>query len=450
MRIMMRKQGTGVPPTGPDHVVYLRGNDYTDSSKNNLVVTNSGTNVVSSGKFENAIDFKNDSHVIITNDGSLNHIGDVGYSYTVDMWVLKYGNWPQYGGLFSMAPGSNTGPVGIALHTNGDSVQFFNGTGSSPGNVITVHQAPQNLVWTHIAVMYDHTTTTAYVYYDGILKGSEFIYPIAGPALDLVIGQRYPDYQQWRISNTIIDEFRITNGCLWTPGENFTPPTSIATDYGITTKENDPYWSSVKALLRGQMSDESSIGRNVIFNGSVTTQPSKWGDGYYMNGGSSISIDGTGDDFLFTGDFTIEGWFSAPDTQTTYTELFKMTKYQSGTYMFGLAMYPNTNQFLIWMNGQSYERDFNSLYLSNAPDATHHIAFVRKGTGYNIFINGRGAYGWNEGSVRTLGFSNVNVAIAAPSAPHYQKFDDFRITNGVARYTSEFDKQTLVEHPTSS
>src|SRR5690606_34123168 len=95
-------------------------------------------------------------------------------------------------------------------------------------------------------------------------------------------------------------------------------PGIVASSRRIATgpSSTDPYWSSVSSLLHFNGSngsttftDEKGVGWTASGDAEISTAQSKFG-------GSSLSLDGTGDwldasnaGFTFgTGDFTIEAW----------------------------------------------------------------------------------------------------------------------------------------------
>ena len=73
-----------------------------------------------------------------------------------------------------------------------------------------------------------------------------------------------------------------------------------------------------------------------------------------------------------------------------------------------------------------------------------HIAVVRSGSTITIYVNGvsqgtlSNSTNWSDSNLRISGFVDTQSSIYA----YYGYLDDFRITKGIARYTSNFTPPT--------
>ena len=236
---------------------------------------------------------------------------------------------------------------------------------------------------------------------------------------------------------------------------------------GATTV-GDVHFPKVKLLLpfdgtNGATSttDSSNTGNTITFNGNaqISTTQSKFGS-------SSAYFDGTGDyidlggsslsSVCDSGDFALELWFYQ-DSRSSWTSL--ITNY--GTNSGGWAAYINNdspNQLYWWHhNGSQF------LYLNFSQgtrttitlDTWHHLAITRSGNTWRLFLNGiqedtitdSNNITASNGAVHSgLRLGTINAGL---DYPLHGYIDDVRITNGDARYTSNFTPPTTA-HLTSA
>ena len=236
---------------------------------------------------------------------------------------------------------------------------------------------------------------------------------------------------------------------------------------GATTV-GDVHFPKVKLLLpfdgtNGATSttDSSNTGNTITFNGNaqISTTQSKFGS-------SSAYFDGTGDyidlggsslsSVCDSGDFALELWFYQ-DSRSSWTSL--ITNY--GTNSGGWAAYINNsspNQVYWWhYNGSQY------VYLNYSQgtrttitlDTWHHLAITRSGNTWRLFLNGiqedtitdSNNITASNGAVHSgLRLGTINAGL---DYPLHGYIDDVRITNGDARYTSNFTPPTTA-HLTSA
>jgi len=210
----------------------------------------------------------------------------------------------------------------------------------------------------------------------------------------------------------------------------------------------DSNFSSVTLLLHGDgtngsttFTDSSLLNKTITRSGNaqISTTNSKFG-------GASILFDGGGDylniptsaDFAFgTGDFTIESWLYPVFPPNGYP-ICIYTNQQPMDVGLSIAQYGNNNIY-INVAGSYINSGPNTL-----PDNTWtHFALTRSGTNLRLFINGT--------QVATTVTNSTNVT-CAPNYPtiggnssgwDYKGYmDDFRVTKGIARYTSNFTAPT--------
>ena len=209
--------------------------------------------------------------------------------------------------------------------------------------------------------------------------------------------------------------------------------------------------------------DSSNRNNSITFNGNaqISTAQSKFG-------GSSLLLDGAGDylqvanqDYFDFGsnDFTIECWFYFDSSSSeTYNTLLDMgngsasgsgpfwtaVKNDSGTYYIGVAL--DTTTAGDW-------DVLNNLAIATLSASTwHHFAVSREGSNFKVFLNGTSvATATGSSPMRDENSALQIGARGQNTAQHYFKgyIDDVRITNGVARYTSNFTPPTTA-HLTSA
>ena len=207
--------------------------------------------------------------------------------------------------------------------------------------------------------------------------------------------------------------------------------------------------------------DSSNTGNTITFNGNaqISTTQSKFGS-------SSAYFDGTGDyidaggsslrSVCDSGDFALEFWFYQ-DSRSSWASL--ITNY--GTNSGGWAVYINNsspNQVYWWHhNGSGF------IYLTYSQgtqttitlDTWHHLAITRSGNTWRLFLNGiqedtitdSNNITASNGAVHSgLRLGTINAGL---DYPLHGYIDDVRITNGDARYTSNFTPPTTA-HLTSA
>ena len=203
----------------------------------------------------------------------------------------------------------------------------------------------------------------------------------------------------------------------------------------------DPYWDDVVLLLKGDgpdgstnITDSSVYGHPVTVNGNaqISTAQSVY------PGGSSIYFDGTGSHLAFTdtnvildGDFTFEFYLR----QTAWNNSTSGSDYP-------IMMYRGSTSYLEIGARGLYTRIQGSIVSSGMDyrDGNwHHIALVRKDGYASFFSDGNKVTNDVDASGRTYIDKSFHVGIYPGHSHHfYGHIDEFRITQGVARYTTDF------------
>ena len=224
-------------------------------------------------------------------------------------------------------------------------------------------------------------------------------------------------------------------------------PTAMNGAISITTDETkaDLYASNcILALpLVGNKEDvvasinSAQTNVTVTNNGSVpfpTTESNFYSGSAFFEDMSSDNLTYTnfGSRFEFSGDYTLEAWVYPTSASATDGSIFVE---QSGSNYFAFNFDPGT-QFNIYNNSSSPSWSPST----NLPPANKwsHIALVRSGSTQTIYVNGN-SIATNTAS-GTHGYASPSVARIGGGAGGAMDsyIQDFRVYNGVAKYTSDF------------
>ena len=232
--------------------------------------------------------------------------------------------------------------------------------------------------------------------------------------------------------------------------------------------DGDAHFPKVEALLpfdgtNGATSttDLSDRGNTVTFGGDaeISTAQSKFG-------GSSLSLDGNGDyvdlpqvtNQLVSQDFTIEFWFRINSGAGSETiglfGSYYTTPSGKGMIMASSATYNQV--YFQWHYGASdwaYLNQTQGTRTALSNNTWYHVAVTRSGSTWRLFLNGTQEDSVTQSSYITDSGSTTRLGNYGPSATASDGLngyiEDFRITRGVARYTSNFTAPTSA-HPTST
>lgn len=204
----------------------------------------------------------------------------------------------------------------------------------------------------------------------------------------------------------------------------------------------DPYFRNVSLLLHmdganGSTSfpDNSLSPKTVLRSGNAQVSTAEW-----KFGGASLNLDGAGDwlsvagsaDFNFgTGDFTVECWIyqralGNPNYFTFATQQWNV--------------YHSASNVIRFWDGTTYQITGGAVALN----VWHHIALTRLGTQVRLFMNGvQQGSTWTDVGPTNLGQTTFYIGYY-PAATEFNGYvDDFRVTKGIARYTSNFTPPTV-------
>ena len=214
------------------------------------------------------------------------------------------------------------------------------------------------------------------------------------------------------------------------------------------TSDCDPYWGNVVLLLKGDGPDgstniiDSSVNSHsvtVYEDARIKATQSKFGD-------SSLYFDGTGDYMsvvspylaLGTDDFTVETWFYI-DGSLRSNGLFHLAASVLPGTVSGISLGLQDNaagNVVAYWNGT-----WASSGIAPTNFQWNHVAMVRNSGNGKVYLNGQSIMSFSD----PANYADTALTIGAwHSVPNAMKgyLDDFRITKGVARYTTNFTPPT--------
>ena len=411
-------------------------NNITDASSNNHTITVAGDTYAGSfspyrhGGYSTQFDGASD-YLEIYNDSSLVLAGG---QWTIECWVKPSGNYSTYRTIFAKRAGSTSYEGYLRLSTG--VVSFYNGTNYESTTVLDANS------WSHVAWVYVGGYINIYV--NGVrvatsaVTVTDYNYPIV---IGGVTGKN-----EWFQGN--IRDFRILKGTALYTGTTLTPPTEPLTDITNT---------SLLICQLPYIVDVSTNAHAITVNGNVYTAPFNIYDytlySAGINGGSVyfggvsdfLSIADDDADLKFgSDDFTLEMWYKGTDTDQYATLTAKgtggftngdwslmMNKAVAGDIAFYVHEYNTGVPMLITGD------------VSASDNAWVHIAVVRSGNDWNLYVNGV-SEAYVDSSTTINGTSSVVLIGADHSYGRYLSgfISDYRIVKGTAVYTAAFTPPT--------
>jgi|WetSurSiteA1Bulk_404760.scaffolds.fasta_scaffold03061_2 hypothetical protein len=196
----------------------------------------------------------------------------------------------------------------------------------------------------------------------------------------------------------------------------------------------DPYFSNVvlQLPLRSHLRDESKAPKAVTVNGDTKIV----NDATYFDGVGDYLAPTSSSDFAFgSNDFTIEFW-AYPIGISTDQQIYEPRPNSTqGAYF---AIYrKDFNRISVYVNSVDFLISSTNTFNANT---WYHIAACRSGTTTRLFIDGILQASGTDSNNYIIGASRPLIGIwqDASSYGYNGYLKDFRITNGIARYTSNF------------
>lgn len=227
---------------------------------------------------------------------------------------------------------------------------------------------------------------------------------------------------------------------------------SVGTEIGVRIKNvtdlppGEIYWNNVTLLVNGDdLVDHSKLANVCSVTGStnynLTNKKAGVGSLYFPGGGNSFKINADTTKLIGSnGDFTIEFWYY-PISHTTYSCI--IGNWDSNTYPGSQSWcitYDNNNRIRASIKSSDDSTIISTRYTSLSPNDWHHVAFVRSGTIFTLYIDGN-----KTGSFKFTG--SITPGLPKTTINGYHNgyayitgyLDELRITKGVARYITSFE-----------
>ena len=428
------------PPTTPltaitnTSLLTCQNGRFIDNSTNAFTITaNGNTSIQSFDPFYTS--------TIASNGGSMYFDGTGDYlsvpaspsltfgtgDFTIEMWLYSGANSTSTR-LAGNGAGAGWGANKWVMGTGyaGSANKFFMSVNNG-GTLLTSTTTFNDSAWHHAAVTRSGNTWRLFV--DGVQEATltSSVSVDGGVAANISIGSgQISGDADWA---GFISNFRIVKGtAVYTAA--FTPPTAPVTPTPATTLLANGMNAGVYDATT--INDMETVG-----NAQVSTVQSKFGGSSVYFGGLNNWLDFPANptaDFG-TGDITIECWLYVTSTATSYQSI---CQFGNAAVTSGFHILTNNNTICLRTN--------NSQPLTTSGTITantwNHIALTRASGTTRIFINGTtsgGTYNWtaslSSGSTRRIGGDIYSNALTG-------YIDDFRVTAGVARYTSNFTPPT--------
>lgn len=433
-------------------LLVLQDNRFKDNSTNNLALTVAGTpSVQPASPFAT-----NTAWSLSKNGGSIAFSGSSDYltipvgttalqfgssDFTVEAWV--YLTSTAAAQVLLVGQGDNASAAGSSYvfyvsgtSTNSDLYGVTGGTVASPKPVVNT--------WAHVAWVRSGTSFTSYL--NGVVVATATVsgsVNVGATTYANSIGARGNGANN--PLNGYVSNLRVVKSAVYTSA--FAVPTAPLAAIADT-----------QLLLSGTNAgifDYSGNGDFIVAgNTTVVTSDRQYG-------ASSLYFDGTGD-YIYaakpspaysfgTGNFTVEFWVKPlAGPVSTYNPAFYA---HNGTGSW------NTNNGFRIHHGNVLFADSSQLNFTSAiaNNVWTHVAIVRNGTTITAYKNGVANGTLTVAASMVIGSPLNQVALATSDSADTtgREFlngyiDDFRITNGKARYTSTFTPQPAAEAPTLS
>ena len=358
--------------------------------------------------------------------------------FTVEYWIYPTA-FPGFAIVDTRTSGGSTtgysdyitsaGKFGLYINNS----TIFLSTASIPANA-----------WTHVAIT--RSGTSLRVFFNGVQQNSTVTNSTSMSDTKLLVGAGVgvtPGTVQAVFLTGYLTNVRLVKGtAVYT--SNFTPPTSPLTAITNTSL----------LLLMDNYSIVNSTSTNlpVTINGNTTISTAQFPTGM----SSSMYFDGTGDylsipynaafDFS-TGNWTVELWWY-PTTTGVDQNLIMVNFSGSDGYAHARITATTTNKFYILSstNGLSW---INTTQIGSwTTGQWYHLAYVRNGSTFTLYVNGVSAGSYSSSSTLTnfsgsseVGRNNVTSGVQYQYA--YGYISNVRVCKGTALYTANFTPPAL-------
>ena len=308
------------------------------------------------------------------------------------------------------------------------SVGTYNGSSAGAPQFYLTYPVANN-AWTHVAVVRNGSgTNNITLYINGAVAntGTYTTWPAPGNSTTYIGARNYTGVQNY-FGGYISNLRSVIGNALYTSA--FTPSSTP-----LTTVSNTAFL--LNATNAGII--DSSQKNELITYGSAaisTTQSKFGGTSMYFDGSTGYLSNPSSTAFTFgPGDFTVEYWvYYNAISGSSYQQICGGSSTSAG-FSFGLSSTPK-----LYMTTSSV--GYTSTGTTLVTGQWYHVAFVRKSGTVYFYLNGVLDYSVSAATTITeTGFGIGGGKTGAFFSSCY--VDELRVTQGYARYTSNFTPQT--------
>jgi|GEM_PF-2916313 len=223
----------------------------------------------------------------------------------------------------------------------------------------------------------------------------------------------------------------------------------LSNEISVKAQSNDTYWGNVVALLHfdGNLVDEKA--NTWTANNSNTFVSGIFGNAIELKSTQKqclYSSTGIGD--FGSGDFTVEFFIKFKGFNTSSCVITGGWNYNTSKRTWGFLLGDGADRFKLHFYCSSNGTTAYSVAIPSGQltaDIFYHIAAVRNGSTFKLFINGKSVGSSSfSGAIYSDLSSGVTVGTYFPTENNNSYyvdavFDELRITKGICRYIDDFD-----------
>jgi len=448
-------------------VLLIHGNgSFIDNSQYNATITATNNPLISTSVYKyggSSIYFSNTSATSYISTPSSTNYAFGTNNFTIEFWMNWSGLYSTSGSgwqrvMTNTSGGSmttNVWLIGWGTTTTNGTAQIAMQIGNVSGSPIFTAFAPILAnIWTHYAFV--RVGAYLYIYVNGIIQsannmGSTSISLDGGVACPIISGG-VPGASQYFFG--YMNDIRLTNTVArYTP--NFTAPAAIFP----SSAASDVYYPYVTLLLHFDNTVLDSSQYLTTFTNSSSPPFITTTSGQYKYGTGALSCTASTACYMYTptqpyyafgtNSFTIEFWlYITSVAASSYYSIMANTILNTTFSVNNWAIWIySTAQSVAQISFTCYNINGNSNANFQVPITTgvyNHIALVRNGTGFSLYVNG--ALIACTISPASFDGGGANAIYIGANLQPVQSFvgyiDEVRITNGIARYTGNFTPPT--------